>query len=189
MSSCITGWAHSKFGVNIEQTSENMIADVVEKAIEHSEISAKEIDAIFVGTFNNGFQKQDFHGALPAVSQSDLRYVPAMRVENACATGSAAIHTAMNAIEAKKAKTTLVVGVEKMTDVSSERVGDILLGASYRPEEGDTKGGFTGVFATIAKSYFQKYGDKSDILAKIAAKKTDPAAISLIKPIFLSNLG
>ena len=170
MSACITGWAHSKFGVNSEQTSENMIADVVEKAIKHAEISAKEIDAIFVGTFNNGFQKQDFHGALPAVSQSDLRYVPAMRVENACATGSAAIHTAMNALEAKKAKTTLVVGVEKMTDVSSERVGDILLGASYRPEEGDTKGGFTGVFATIAKSYFQKYGDKSDILAKIAAK-------------------
>ena len=170
MTACITGWSHSKFGVNAEQTSENMIADVVEKAIEHAEISAKEIDAIFVGTFNNGFQKQDFHGALPAVSQSDLRYVPAMRVENACATGSAAIHTAMNAIEAKKAKTTLVVGVEKMTDVSSERVGDILLGASYRPEEGDTKGGFTGVFATIAKSYFQKYGDKSDILAQIAAK-------------------
>ena len=170
MTACITGWSHSKFGVNVEQTSENMIAQVVEKAIEHAEISAKEIDAIFVGTFNNGFQKQDFHGALPAVSQSDLRYVPAMRVENACATGSAAIHTAMNAIEAKKAKTTLVVGVEKMTDVSSEKVGDILLGASYRPEEGNTKGGFTGVFASIAKSYFQKYGDKSDILAKIAAK-------------------
>ena len=170
MTACITGWSHSKFGVNVEQTSENMIADVVEKAIEHAEISAKEIDAIFVGTFNNGFQKQDFHGALPAVSQSDLRHVPAMRVENACATGSAAIHTAMNAIEAKKAKTTLVVGVEKMTDVSSEKVGDILLGASYRPEEGSTKGGFTGVFASIAKSYFQKYGDKSDVLAKIAAK-------------------
>ena len=170
MTACITGWSHSKFGVNVEQTSENMIADVVEKAIEHAEISAKEIDAIFVGTFNNGFQKQDFHGALPAVSQSDLRHVPAMRVENACATGSAAIHTAMNAIEAKNAKTTLVVGVEKMTDVSSEKVGDILLGASYRPEEGNTKGGFTGVFASIAKSYFQKFGNKSDILAKIAAK-------------------
>ena len=170
MSACITGWAHSKFGVNLNQTSEDMIAGVVQKAIEHAEISAKEIDAIFVGTFNNGFQKQDFHGALPAVSQSDLRHVPAMRVENACATGSAAIHTAMNAIEAKKAKTTLIVGVEKMTDVSSEKVGDILLGASYRPEEGSTKGGFTGVFASIAKSYFQKYGDKSDILAKIAAK-------------------
>ena len=170
MSSCITGWAHNKFGVNTNQTSENMIAEVVEQAINHAEISPKDIDAIFVGTFNNGFQKQDFHGALPAVSQLDLRYTPAMRVENACATGSAAIHTAMNAIEAKRAKTTLVVGVEKMTDTSSEKVGDILLGASYRPEEGATKGGFTGVFATIANAYFQKYGDKSDILAKIAAK-------------------
>ena len=170
MSSCITGWGHNKFGVNKEQTSENMIADVVQQAINHAEIYPKDIDSIFVGTFNNGFQKQDFHGALPAVSQLDLRHVPAMRVENACATGSAAIHTAMNAIEAKRAKTTLVVGVEKMTDTSSEKVGDILLGASYRPEEGDTKGGFTGVFATIANAYFQKYGDKSDILAKIAAK-------------------
>ena len=59
-----------------------------------------------------------------------------------------------------------------MTDVSSERVGDILLGASYRPEEGDTKGGFTGVFATIAKSYFQKYGDKSDYFSKNCCKKS-----------------
>ena len=178
MSSCITGWAHNKFGVNKDQSSENMIAEVVEQVINHAEISPKDIDAIYVGTFNNGFQKQDFHGALPAVSQTDLRYVPAMRVENACATGSAAIHTAMNAIEAKRAKTTLVVGVEKMTDTSSEKVGDILLGASYRPEEGDTKGGFTGVFATIANAYFQKYGDKSDILAKIAAKNHENGSVN-----------
>ena len=178
MSSCITGWAHNKFGVNKDQSSENMIAEVVEQAINHAEISPKDIDAIYVGTFNNGFQKQDFHGALPAVSQTDLRYVPAMRVENACATGSAAIHTAMNAIEAKRAKTTLVVGVEKMTDTSSEKVGDILLGASYRPEEGDTKGGFTGVFATIANAYFQKYGNKSDILAKIAAKNHENGSVN-----------
>ena len=178
MSSCITGWAHNKFGVNKNQSSENMIAEVVEQAINHAEISPKDIDAIYVGTFNNGFQKQDFHGALPAVSQIDLRYVPAMRVENACATGSAAIHTAMNAIEAKRAKTTLVVGVEKMTDTSSEKVGDILLGASYRPEEGETKGGFTGVFATIANAYFQKYGDKSDVLAKIAAKNHENGSVN-----------
>ncbi|MDC3088395.1 acetyl-CoA acetyltransferase [Alphaproteobacteria bacterium] len=178
MSSCITGWAHNKFGVNKDQSSENMIAEVVEQAINHAEISPKDIDAIYVGTFNNGFQKQDFHGALPAVSQIDLRYVPAMRVENACATGSAAIHTAMNAIESKRAKTTLVVGVEKMTDTSSEKVGDILLGASYRPEEGETKGGFTGVFATIANAYFQKYGDKSDVLAKIAAKNHENGSVN-----------
>ena len=57
-------------------------------------------------------------------------------------------------------------------------MGDILLGASYRPEEGDTKGGFTGVFATIANAYFQKYGDKSDILAKIAAKNHENGSVN-----------
>ena len=43
MSVCITGWAHNKFGVNLGQSSENMIADVVDKAIKHAEISVKDI--------------------------------------------------------------------------------------------------------------------------------------------------
>ena len=46
MSSCITGWAHNKFGVNKDQSSENMIAEVVEQAINHAEISSKDIDCL-----------------------------------------------------------------------------------------------------------------------------------------------
>ena len=42
--------------------------------------------------------------------------------------------------------------------------------ASYLPEDGDTVGGFAGVFGKIAQGYFQKYGDQSDALAMIAAK-------------------
>ena len=170
MAVSITGWGHNKFGTNPNISSEEMIKDVVEQAINHAEIETRDIDTIVVGTFNNGFQKQDFHAALPAISKEHLKHVPSSRVENACATGSAAIHTAMNAIEAKRAKIALVVGVEKMTERSTAEVGDILLGASYRKEEGDIKGGFAGVFAQIADGYFQKYGDKSEILAKIAAK-------------------
>ena len=60
MSACITGWAHSKFGVNSEQTSENMIADVVEKAIEHAEISAKEIEAILLEHLIMDFKNKIF---------------------------------------------------------------------------------------------------------------------------------
>ena len=170
MTVSITGWGHNKFGTNPNVCSEEMIKEVVEQAINHAEIETTDIDTIVVGTFNNGFQKQDFHAALPAISHQHLKHVPALRVENACATGSAAIHTAINAIEAKRAKIALVVGVEKMTERSTDEVGDILLGASYRKEEGDIKGGFAGVFGQIADGYFQKYGDKSEILAKIAAK-------------------
>jgi len=64
----------------------------------------------------------------------------------------------------------LVVGVEKMTEVTGPQVGEILIKAAYIKEEGSIEGGFAGVFGRITQMYFQRYGDKSDALARIAAK-------------------
>ena len=174
----IIGWGHNKFGRNETQSTEDMIAEVVFEAISHAQVDPKDIDNIVVGTFNNGFQKQDFHGALPAINCEVLKHVPSLRVENACATGSAAIHTALNSIEAKRSKLNLVVGVEKMTDRSTKEAGDILLGASYRKEEDKIDGGFAGVFAQITDTYFQRYGDQTKYLSKIAAKNHKNGAVN-----------
>ena len=174
----IIGWGHNKFGRNVTQSTEDMIAEVVSEAISHAQVDPKDIDNIVVGTFNNGFQKQDFHGALPAINCEVLKHVPSLRVENACATGSAAIHTALNSIEAKRSKLNLVVGVEKMTDRSTKEAGDILLGASYRKEEDKIDGGFAGVFAQITDTYFQRYGDQTKYLSKIAAKNHKNGALN-----------
>ena len=174
----IIGWGHNKFGRNDTQSTEDMIAEVVSEAISHAQVDPKDIDNIVVGTFNNGFQKQDFHGALPAINCEVLKHVPSLRVENACATGSAAIHTALNSIEAKRSKLNLVVGVDKMTDRSKKEAGDILLGASYRKEEDKIDGGFAGVFAQITDTYFQRYGDQTKYLSKIAAKNHKNGAVN-----------
>ena len=174
----IIGWGHNKFGRNDTQSTEDMISEVVSEAISHAQVDPKEIDNIVVGTFNNGFQKQDFHGALPAINCEVLKHVPSLRVENACATGSAAIHTSLNSIEAKRSKLNLVVGVEKMTDRSTKEAGDILLGASYRKEEDKIDGGFAGVFAQITDTYFQRYGDQTKYLSKIAAKNHKNGALN-----------
>ena len=99
-----------------------------------------------------------------------MRFKPATRVENACATGSAAVHQGVRAIASGAAKIVLVVGVEQMTRTPAAEIGRNLLRASYLPEDGDTPGGFAGVFGKIAQAYFQKYGDQSDALAMIAAK-------------------
>jgi acetyl-CoA C-acetyltransferase len=99
-----------------------------------------------------------------------LAHVPATRVENACATGSAAIYAAMDFIESGRGRIALVVGAEKMTAVSTADAGDVLLGASYRQEEANVEGGFAGIFGRIAQGYFQRYGDRSEELAHIAAK-------------------
>src|SRR3546814_11705525 len=91
------------------------MAQVSGAALAHAGISGKEVDGIYVGVMNNGFQKQDFQGALVALADPDLAHVPATRLENACATGSAALYTAMDFIESGRGRIALVVGAEKMT--------------------------------------------------------------------------
>ena len=167
---CIVGYAHTPFGKLEDPDTESLMARVSGAALEHAGITPDKVDGIFVGVMNSGFQKQDFQGAMPALSVPGLAHVPAVWVENACATGSAAIHSALNFIESGQGRIALVVGAEKMTARTTAEVGDILLNASYRKEEADIEGGFAGVFGRIAQTYFQRYGDRSEELARIAAK-------------------
>jgi acetyl-CoA C-acetyltransferase len=64
----------------------------------------------------------------------------------------------------------LVVGAEQMTTTPTAEIGRNLLKASYVREEADIDGGFAGIFGQIAARYFQRWGDQSDALARIAAK-------------------
>ena len=166
----IVGWAHSKFGKSEASTTRELMAEVVNPALAHAGIEAREVDGIFVGVFNNGFTKQDFQGALVAMAADGFTNTPAVRMENACATGSAAIYSALDFIASGRGRVALVVGAEKMTSLSTEETGDVLLGASFREEEADIQGGFAGLFGRIANTYFQRYGDRSEELAMIAAK-------------------
>jgi acetyl-CoA C-acetyltransferase len=57
-----------------------------------------------------------------------------------------------------------------MTHAPNPEIAKNLLKASYLAEDGETPGGFAGVFGKIAAGYFQRHGDQSDALAMIAAK-------------------
>ncbi len=166
----IVGWSHSVFGKSDSPDTEALMASVVGPALAHAGVGASDVDGVFVGVMNAGFSKQGFEAALAGMVDPALAHVPAVRTENACATGSAALYCAMDFIEAGRGRIALVLGAEKMTAVPTAAVGDILLNASYRREEADVEGGFAGVFGRIAQSYFQRYGDRSRELAMIAAK-------------------
>jgi len=170
MTACITGWAHSRFGKLEGETLESLIVGVATRALEHAGVAAADVDEIVLGHFNAGFCEQDFTASLVLQASDELRFTRATRVENACATGSAAVHAALNAIDAGKARIALVVGVEQMTRSSGADIAKNLLKASYLPEDGATPGGFAGVFGKITEQYYAQYGDQSDALAMIAAK-------------------
>jgi len=176
----IVGWAHTPFGKLDDPDAESLIGRVARAAIEHAGIQPAEIGAIFVGHYNNGFSRQDFPASLVFQSVPELRFTRATRYENACASGSAAVHGAREWLAAGRGRFALVLGVEKMTSTPGAQVGDILLSASYRKEEGDIPAGFAGVFGRIAESYFQRYGDQSDALAAIAAKNHRDGAAALV---------
>lgn len=170
MTACIVGWAHTKFGKLEGEDVESLIVRVATDALADAGLEPRDVDAVYLGFYNGGFSAQDFGSSLVFQAHPDFRFKPATRVENACATGSAAIYQGLNQIEAKAARTVLAVGVEKMTDTPAPVIGGILLKASYLKEESDIEGGFAGVFARIAQQYYQKYGDQTDALARIAAK-------------------
>ncbi|MER9444739.1 acetyl-CoA acetyltransferase [Mesorhizobium sp. M0340] len=170
MTACIVGWAHSRFGKLEGETLESLITKVAVEALDHAGIGPDDVDEIVLGHFNAGFSAQDFTASLVLQADDRLRFKPATRVENACATGSAAVRQGIRAIDANTARIVLVVGAEQMTTTSGPEIGKNLLKASYLPEDGDTPAGFAGVFGKIAQAYFQRYGDQSDALAMIAAK-------------------
>ena len=178
MTACIVGWSHTKFGKHENEDIESLITKVATDAIKDAGLAPAEIDEIFVGTMNAGFVRQEFPSSLALQADPALRFKPATRVENACATGSAAIHQGLNSIEAKRARKVLVIGVEKMSEVTGPAVGDILIRAAYLKEEAGIEGGFAGVFGRIAQMYFQRYGDRSDALARIAAKNHKNGAVN-----------
>ncbi|HET7382711.1 MAG TPA: acetyl-CoA acetyltransferase [Pseudolabrys sp.] len=170
MTACIVGWAHTPFGKLNGETVESLIVRVAGDALADAGIGPKDVDEIVLGHFNAGFSAQDFTASLVLQASPDLRFKRATRVENACATGSAAVHQGIKTIEARAARIVLVVGAEQMTTTPVPEIGRNLLKASYVREEADIDGGFAGIFGKIAALYFQKWGDQSDALAMIAAK-------------------
>ncbi len=170
MTACIVGWAHTPFGKHESEDPESLIVRVAVEALADAGLEPEEVDEIVVGQFNEGFSPQAFPASLVLQADERFRFKPATRVENACATGTAAIHQGLKTIEAKRGRFVLVVGVEKMTGIPGPEIGGVLLKASYLKEEAEIEGGFAGVFGRIAQQYYQKHGDQTEALAMIAAK-------------------
>lgn len=169
----ITGWGHSQFGKLAEHTLESLMVQVATDAINAAGVEPGQIDEVYVGQFNAGMMPLAFPSSLALQVSPDLANVPATRVENACASGSAAFQQGTKSLLAGTAKTVLVIGAEKMTHAGADVVGAALLGADYGMAGKQSTTGFTGLFAEVAKHYAKRYdadGNLPDVLGSIAAK-------------------
>ncbi|MER7395261.1 thiolase domain-containing protein [Streptomyces sp. NPDC000151] len=165
----LIGWAHTPFGRSLAPDVEALMSEVASAAVADAGLSADDIEYITVGVFGSGFSQQTFEAALVGSATPELAKTAAIRTENACATGSAALFTALDAVQSGRARVALVIGAEKMTAVSSAEAGAVLLGGCHLLSEA-VYGSFPGIFAELTRRYAERYGDPRQALAQIAAK-------------------
>lgn len=168
MDAFITGWGHTPFGKFDTRDLESLIVEATTAALGDAGISASEVDGVWLGHFNSGLIADGFCSSMVLHADPALRFKPAMRCENACASGSAALYAALDAVNSGRCKVALVVGAEKMTGLDTAGVTKALAGASYQPEESGLS--FPQIFARFAQAYAEAFEDPSEAMARIAVK-------------------
>lgn len=144
--------------------------EAVQGALKDAGVEGKDIDGIWLGTCAPGlFANQEHMAALAVSADPGLRYKPATRCEDACASSSVALYDALYAVESGRCKTALVVGVEKMNLLPTKGVTHALATCSHWGTEGVDGMTFPGLFAEYAKGYKAHYGLSDDELRKMLA--------------------
>ena len=166
----VTGWGHTRFGRLDDESLESLVVSAASEALECAGIEPGQVDEVVLGTFNSGMWPLGFASSLALQVSDDLANVPATRVENACASGSAAVQQGVKSLLAGTARTVLVIGAEKMTHAPADVVGAALLGADYELAGRASTTGFAGLFADVARHYEKRHGPVGDTLGSIAAK-------------------
>jgi acetyl-CoA C-acetyltransferase len=173
MEPVIVGWGHTKFGKLDALSLEDLIQQAGREAIADAGIDAAQVDAVWLGHFNSGLVKDGFCSSMILGIDPALRFKPATRVENACASGSAALFAAIDAIRSGRVRVALVVGAEKMSGLDTPGVTRALGGACYQKEECGMS--FPAIFSRFAQAYDENFGDPTEAMAHIAVKNHENA--------------
>lgn len=173
----ILGIGMTKFGELWSKSLVDLAEEAAVKAVKDAHLQLAALDAIFVGNMLSGVVTGQEHlGALIA-ERLNLK-IPAMRIEGACASGAMAVYQGIQGIASGRFKRVLIIGVEKMTDLSSAEVNQALMGASAEDEEGVNGLTFASLYALMAKAYMEKYGLKEKDLAAVAVKNHYHASLN-----------
>ncbi|MHA1595661.1 MAG: thiolase domain-containing protein [Candidatus Baldrarchaeia archaeon] len=165
----IVGVGHSKFGDRNDVTFSELAWESMKPALEDAGLTPKDIEMLVVG--NTGMWSEE---GLPAVVIADyagMSDAALIRVEAACATSSAALRTAYHAIASGEVDIAMAVGIEKMREVDTPIVVELIGRAGYYYWEFENFGfTFPAYYALHATAHMAKYGTTEEQLAMVAVK-------------------
>jgi acetyl-CoA C-acetyltransferase len=165
----IIGVGHSRFGDRSDVNLSELSFEAIQPALETSGLAAKEIPYMALGSMGVWSEEP-----LPAVVISEycgLTGAGLVRCEAACASGSAAAYNAYSAVRSGNMDTALVVGAEKMKQIDTPTIMEMIGRAGYYMWEFENFGmTFPAYYAVHAVQHMERFGTTEEDLANVAVK-------------------
>jgi len=185
----IAGIGMIPFGKFPDLSLSDLACGAARAALADCGIEAGQIDAVFSANSAAGILtgQESIRGQV-SLKAAGIGGAPLFNVENACASGSSAVHLAVQYIKAGAAHCVLVVGHEKMVTADKslafkalEACSDIAELAALKTSmgpEGAQRSIFMDFYAGKVNTYFAASGAGAQHLAAIAAKNHSNGALN-----------
>ncbi len=176
----IVGAGMSKFGAFPGRATRDLFVEAFQemRASVDRGLDPRDIEALYIGNYSSDLFEGQGHTAPIMADWVGLAPRPATRVEDACASSGVALREGLLAIASGLYDIVLVGGIEKMTDLPTERVTDTLATAGdalYEIPAGFT---FPGFYAAMATAYMARYGATPEIFMQVGLKNHDNGALN-----------
>jgi acetyl-CoA acetyltransferase len=188
----VVGVGMTRFGKMLDRSIKSLVSEAVISALADAGASITDVGAAFYSnTTQSIIEGQHLVRGQVALRSMGFSGIPIINVENACASGSTALHLAAMQLRAGGCDVALAVGAEKMFDPDKAKSAAIFSGAWDVHESEDvaarlssigngveTPAGKTGgvrspfmeLYASLAKGHMKAFGTTERHLAAVAAK-------------------
>ena len=176
----IVGAGMSLFGAFKGKTSRDLFVEAFQNMTDHLDqgVDVEDIEGGYIGNYSSDLFEGQGHTAPIMADWLGMTPAPVTRIENACASSGSAMREGIMAIASGLYDIVLVGGVEKMTDLPTEGVTDVLASAAdglYEVPAGLT---FPGIYGALAKAHMDRYETNLSHLLKVGSKNHNNGALN-----------
>ena len=126
----IVGAGMSAFGAFKDKTSRDLFVEAFQDMTDSLDqgIDIEDIECGYLGNYSSDLFEHQGHTAPIMADWLGMTPAPVTRIENACASSGSALREGVMAIASGMYDIVLVGGVEKMTNLATDEVTDVLVG-------------------------------------------------------------
>ena len=172
MSAHVSATGFAKFGRRTEPLVD-LAAEASARALEA--LGRKPCDLLVVGNMLSGSLNSVENLVSRVANRIGLETAAGLRVEAASATGAAAFHAGVLAVESGRYERVLVVAAEKMTDRPTPEVA-AALARSLHPSEQAVGATMPALAALVTERYLLRYGTDPSVIDRVSVEARRAAA-------------